>query len=163
MDDSKDKKAKPPAVKASIALEWKPPRGVAEPIPQRNLTPNRFPETYVSTTPFPPDDRSVGYKRGTSISKAWEQSTTDGAIEAAAYVASHLRELSGAKEGAADEEALLRDFARRFAKARFDDRSPRIKRSSTLTADSKRRRTRGRASNGSFYSSSSRLGSFIAR
>ena len=51
--------------------------------------------------------------------EAWEQSTTDGAIEAAGYVASHLRELSGAKEGAADEEALLCDFARRFANRAF--------------------------------------------
>ena len=36
------------------------------------------------TTPFPPDDRSVGYERGTSISKAWDQATTDAAIEAPA-------------------------------------------------------------------------------
>ena len=42
-----------------------------------------FPETFVVQTPFPPDDRSVGYERGTSISKAWDQATTDAAIEVA--------------------------------------------------------------------------------
>ena len=69
--------------KGSIALVWKPPHRAAEPIPERNLSPNWFPETFVTTTPFPPDDRSTGYERGTSISKAWEQATTDAAIETA--------------------------------------------------------------------------------
>ena len=32
---------------ASVALEWKPPYGVAGPIPARDLSPNRFPETLV--------------------------------------------------------------------------------------------------------------------
>ena len=46
-------------------------------------------------TPFPPDDRSVGYERGTSVSKAWDQATTDAAIEVAGYVVVHLKELAG--------------------------------------------------------------------
>jgi len=65
VDDSKNNKGKPPAVKASIALEWKLPHRAAEVVPQRNLTPNRFPTLFVSTTPFPPDARSIGYERGT--------------------------------------------------------------------------------------------------
>ncbi len=97
VDDSKKTKTKPPPVKASIALEWKLPHQTPEVIPQRNLTPHRFPETFVLATPFPPDDRSVGYERGTSISKAWEQATTDAAIEVADYVARHLDELAGLK------------------------------------------------------------------
>ena len=51
---------------------------------------------FVPATPFPPDDRSVGYERGTSISKAWDQATTDAAIEVADYVAAHLKDLAGA-------------------------------------------------------------------
>jgi hypothetical protein len=64
VDDSKTNKAKKPGVKASIALLWKPPHRVEEVIPERNLAPARSPETFVVETPFPPDDRSVGYERG---------------------------------------------------------------------------------------------------
>jgi cytochrome c553 len=119
VDDSKKTKAKPPAVKASIALEWKPPQRAAEVIPQRALSPARFPETFVVQAAFPPDDRSVGYERGSSVSKEWERATTDAAIEVAGYVASHLRELAGAGGDAAEREARLREFCRRFAERAF--------------------------------------------
>jgi len=119
VDDSKDKKKKPKAVKASIALEWKLPQRAAETIPQRNLSPNHFPEVFVVTTVFPPDDRSVGYERGTSISKAWDRATTDGAIEVADFVATHLAELGDVKDDAADRPARLRDFCKRFAERAF--------------------------------------------
>ena len=61
-------------------------RRAFEVIPRRNLSPSSVPETFVLQTPFPPDDRSVGYERGTSVSKAWDQATTDAAIEVAGYV-----------------------------------------------------------------------------
>ena len=80
---------------SSIALEWKVPRRAFEVIPRRNLSPVSIPETFVLTTPFPPDDRSAGYERGTSISKAWDLATTDAAIEVASYIVGHLKELSG--------------------------------------------------------------------
>lgn len=121
VDDSKKKKdEKPPAVKASIALEWKlPRRGASETIPERNLTPNRFPELFVLTTPFPPDDRSVGYERGTSVSKAWDQAATDAAIDVAGYVESHLRELSGIDDDAPDRNQRLKQFCARWAERAF--------------------------------------------
>ena len=59
-------------ITSSIALEWKVPRRAFEVIPRRNLSPASLPETFVLTTPFPPDDRSAGYERGTSVSKAWD-------------------------------------------------------------------------------------------
>jgi hypothetical protein len=117
--DGKKDETKPPLVKASIALEWKLPKRAAEVIPQRNLSPQRCPEVFVTETPFPPDDRSVGYERGTSVSKAWDAATTDTAIEGAGYVLGHLRELSGADDGAADRAARLRDFCKRFAERAF--------------------------------------------
>jgi mono/diheme cytochrome c family protein len=117
--DGKKDETKPPAVKASIALEWKLPQRAAEVIPQRNLSPQQFPELFVAETPFPPDDRSVGYERGTSVSKAWDAATTDAAIEVAGYVLGHLRELSGADDGASDRAARLREFCRRFAERAF--------------------------------------------
>jgi cytochrome c553 len=119
VDDSKDKKKKPPEVKASIALAWKLPHQTAEVIPQRNLTPNAWPVSFVVQTPFPPDDRSLGYERGTSISKAWDQATTDAAIEVAAYVASHLGELAGVRDDAADRKPRLQAFCLRFAERAF--------------------------------------------
>jgi cytochrome c553 len=75
VDDSKDKKKKKPEVKASIALEWRLPHRTPETIPQRCLSPQSVPVSFVLTTPFPADDRSVGYERGTSIPRAWEQAT----------------------------------------------------------------------------------------
>ena len=103
----------------SVALVWKLPHRASEVIPQRNLSPNAFPETFVPRTPFPPDDRSVGYERGTSISKAWDQATTDAAIEVAGYVAAHLKELAGVSDDASDREPKLRDFCGRFAERAF--------------------------------------------
>jgi hypothetical protein len=118
VDDKKKDKPKPPPVKASIALAWKLPQRVDEVIPARNLSPVTFPETFVSATAFPPDDRSVGYERGTSVSKAWDQATTDAAIEVATYVGAHLRELSGVGDGS-DRAAKLREFAYRFVERAF--------------------------------------------
>lgn len=119
VDDSKTNKKKPPEVPASIALEWKPPQRVAEVIPARVLSPAFAPPRFVVKTPFPPDDRSVGYERGTSISKAWDQATTDAAIETAEVVADHLRELSGVGDSAPDRDQKLREFAARFVTRAF--------------------------------------------
>jgi cytochrome c553 len=129
VDDSKNKKGKPPEVKASVSLAWKQPHQTAEVIPQRNLTPNAWPVCFVVATPFPPDDRSVGYERGTSISKAWDQATTDAAIETAGYIVAHLGELAGVRDDAADRKARLQAFCLRFAERAF--RRP-------LTAEQKR-------------------------
>jgi hypothetical protein len=104
---------------SSIALEWKLPRCAFELIPRRNLSPISAPEMFVLQTPFPPDDRSVGYERGTSVSKAWDQSTTDAAIEVATHVAAHLKELTGVVPDAPDREPKLREFCGRFAERAF--------------------------------------------
>jgi len=120
VDDSKtNKKRKPPAVRSSVVLEWKPPQRAGEVVPGRNLSPGKSPETFVVTTPFPPDDRSVGYERGTSVSKAWDQATTGAAIETAGYVVAHLKELADAGVGADGREKRLREFCRKFAERAF--------------------------------------------
>lgn len=105
--------------RASIALWWRLPHRAAELVPERCLSPQRFPELYVVTTPFPPDDRSVGYERGTAISKAWDQATTEAALAAAGYIAEHRRELAGVRDDDAEHDARLRDFCRRFAERAF--------------------------------------------
>jgi cytochrome c553 len=118
VDDSKNEKKRPSAP-AMIALEWKLPQRPAEVVPARNLLPVSFPESFVLTTAFPPDDRSMGYERGTSISRAWEQATTDAAIETAGYVAAHVNELAGTRDGAPDRDRAVRDFCRRFVERAF--------------------------------------------
>ena len=113
----KSKKAK--ETSASINLWWKAPGGVDEVIPARCLTTARSPETFVSTAPFPPDDRSLGWERGAAVSKAWDQSTTDGALEAADYLNERLDRLAGAREGSADRDKKLREFAVKFVERAF--------------------------------------------
>jgi hypothetical protein len=139
VDDSKKQKEKPKPQPAQVALLWKRPRQVPEPIPSRNLSPVVVPESYVCSTPFPPDDRSYGWERGTTVSKEWESATTDAALDAAGYVALHLEELTGVKPAelvpaspdtgnpasinldakpapkpSPEREKKLRDFARTF-------------------------------------------------
>jgi len=119
VDDSPKNPKPPPPVHASVALLWKAPQGAVEVIPSRCLTPNRFPETCAVQTPFPPDDRSLGWERATTISKAWDQAATDAALETAAYVAAHLSELAGTRDDAKDRDAKAREFCRRFAERAF--------------------------------------------
>ena len=118
-DDSKKEKAKRPTVKASVALSWKLPQRAEEVIPERNLSPNEVPETLVVTTPFPADDSSVGYERGSAVSKDWDQAATDAAFEVAGYVAGHLNELAGSGGDSSEREKRLREFCRRFAERAF--------------------------------------------
>ncbi len=104
---------------ASIELWWKPPHGVREIIPAHALRTDRPRELMIVDTSFPADDRSVGYERGTTISKAWDQATTDAAIAVAEHVDANLDELAGTKEGTPDREEKLRKFAQAFVDAAF--------------------------------------------
>ena len=102
---------------ASIALRWKPPHGVEDLIPARNLSRGRVPPVAVISAPFPADDRSMGYVRGTSVSKAWHEATTRASVETAAYVNSQLESLIDAPRGeevSRDKTlAFCHDFAAR--------------------------------------------------
>jgi len=141
VDDSKKGKAPPPKP-ASITLAWRPPRQVAEPIPDRFLSPAKFQESFVCGTPFPPDDRSYGWEKATAISRAWDQATTDAAIDTAGYVVAHLDEFLGLPrptgprlgsgnpaeisfdgpkdtKPATDRAAKAREFCRRFVERAF--------------------------------------------
>jgi mono/diheme cytochrome c family protein len=144
VDDSKKQKKDRPVLPASVALLWKRPHGVDEVLPADFLSPGSAPPGFVVTTPFPPDDRSLGWERGTTVSKEWDAATTDAALEAVGYVAARLDELAGVKPAdttradnsgnpahlehdakkedgtpAAERAAKLRAFARRFAERAF--------------------------------------------
>jgi cytochrome c553 len=117
--DKKNHDSHEPIAKAFISLAWKRPNHTVEIIPSRNLSTKNVPEVFVVQARFPPDDRSVGYERGTSISKAWDEATTEGAIEVASYVTSHLQQLAGANPDSPESEAKLRKFCTRFAQRAF--------------------------------------------
>ena len=95
LDFSKSK----PQKTASIALRWEPPHKAPEAIPARNLAPSWFPPCYVVKHPFPPDDSSVGYARGTTVSREWEQAQTYAAVEIASDVVKNLRTVGGLQRG----------------------------------------------------------------
>src|SRR6266568_3200534 len=114
---------------ASIALLWKPPHGVQEPVPARNLSTASFTPTLVINTKFPPDDSSVGYERGVAVSKAWDEAATQAAIEVANCLVKHLDRLSDSKPNDTNRVAKVEAFCSEFVTAAF--RRP-------LTADQKR-------------------------
>ncbi len=93
VNDEKKQKEKPPSAPAFVALRWQRPGGMPEPIPPEYLSPHEAPETFICDTPFPPDDRSYGWERGTAISPAWDEATTAAAIAAAGYVGQRLDKL----------------------------------------------------------------------
>jgi cytochrome c553 len=103
----------------SIEFLWKRPHQQPEVVAARYLTTTPFPESFVLTTPFPPDDRSVGYERGTAVSKAWDEATTSAALEVSAYVLDGLRRLADVKEDDPERPQKLQKFCERFARQAF--------------------------------------------
>lgn len=119
VNDAAKQKKPPPRVKSSVVLMWKVPGRGNEAIPSRHLMPTTVAESFVCATPFPPDDRSYGWERGTTVSKEWDAATTDAALEAAGYVAARLDELAGASEGDPKRNEKLLAFGQRFADRAF--------------------------------------------
>ena len=104
---------------ASIELLWKPPHGALETVPERCLIPHDSPPVFVLATPFPPDDKSIGYERGIFVSKDWFQAATAAASETAGYVLDHVEHLAHVKRDAPDRAAKLQSFATSFAERAF--------------------------------------------
>ena len=107
------------ATPASIRLLWKPPHAALETVPERALIPHKAPRVFTLATPFPPDDRSIGYERGTSVSEEWLAATTAAAIATADHVLDDVEKLSGVAADASDRAARLEAFAAAFAERAF--------------------------------------------
>ncbi len=114
-----DSQTHPPATHAGIELLWRPPHGVLEAVPERCLSPQEVPPVFVATTPFPPDDRSIGYDRGTAVSPEWFTAATAAAAETADHIVADLEPFAHAKRDAPDRTEKLRDFCGRFAEQAF--------------------------------------------
>ena len=114
--DNKDREVPTPA---SIELAWKPPHGVEETVPEHCLLPLQSQPVFVATTPFPPDDRSVGYERGTSISKAWFDATSQVALETAGQILDRIDRLAGCKRDDPQRSQKLQAFVTTLAERAF--------------------------------------------
>ncbi|WP_040764203.1 DUF1592 domain-containing protein, partial [Novipirellula maiorica] len=88
--DFTQRKRKTDQPPASVSLSWVPPGGVETVIPQRHLISASFPAAFSLQTKLPPDDRSYGYERGIEISRIWDDSTTQAAVEFSKLVADEL-------------------------------------------------------------------------
>ncbi|HEV7281084.1 MAG TPA: DUF1592 domain-containing protein [Pirellulaceae bacterium] len=104
---------------AKIRVAWKPPHHVEETIPERALTPHWSPEVLVVATPFPPDDRSSGYEKGTAVTKEWEDAVAFAAMEVSRYVVDELPRLANVKSDDGEREKKLREFCVRWVETAF--------------------------------------------
>ena len=104
---------------ASIQLLWKPPHGVLQPVPNRNFIPDRRPPVLTISTPFPADDASAGYVRGSLVSQEWNEAITRAGVEASALIMEDINRLSGSRVDSGDRRAKLAEFCHRFATAAF--------------------------------------------
>ncbi|MEO2013544.1 MAG: DUF1592 domain-containing protein [Fuerstiella sp.] len=103
---------------ASVRLWWKPPHGIDQPIPARNLSPQNSTQVLVVDTPFPPDDRSDGYLRGTTVSKEWDEATTFAAVDTVDRLWPMLRRIVPGKKSEERDERLNK-FCATFANRAF--------------------------------------------
>jgi len=103
-----------------LLLEWKPPHGTWEQVPARYFSRNSGYRSAIIDTSFPPDDASLGYERGSSVSKAWNQAVAKAAIQASKLVLDDLGKLAGIEEDQdEDRTEKLEQFCERFASRAF--------------------------------------------
>ena len=82
---------------ANVSLRWTTPRSTEMTVPSQQLSPVKVHPSFVVHAAFPPDDSSVGYERGVSVSKAWDDATTQGAVSVANHVVSQLDRFAQSK------------------------------------------------------------------
>ncbi|MCA9027197.1 MAG: DUF1592 domain-containing protein [Planctomycetaceae bacterium] len=115
----RERKTEQPPV--NVMLSWVAPHGVEEVIPQRNLIATTPPATFALQTRLPPDDRSYGYDRGLAVDLAWDESTTQAAVEFASIAISELWPdyQKRHKDDTDENRARLRSFVGEIAEVAF--------------------------------------------
>ncbi|MEN9676957.1 MAG: hypothetical protein RIS76_2853 [Verrucomicrobiota bacterium] len=104
---------------ASLQFEWRPPHGVWSVPGARDLSPDPSHGIIAIPTTFPADDGSLGYERGTTVSKGWHEATTRAALEVADAVVSRLDGLAGVRARDTNRTARLQEFAATVAARAF--------------------------------------------
>ena len=102
-----------------VRFEWKPPHGVWEVLAAPYLSPASAAHVTIVDKDFPPDDGSVGYERGTTVSKDWHEATTRAALSVADQVLARIRRLADAKPDAPDRVDRLKQFVATLAERAF--------------------------------------------
>jgi len=104
---------------AALKLEWRPPGGAWTVIPAANLSPKSSSFVHIVSVPLPPDDASIGYERGASVSREWTEAVAKGALQVSAMVGPNLFALAGTKADAPDRAEKLKAFSLRFAQLAY--------------------------------------------
>jgi cytochrome c551/c552 len=104
---------------SSLVVEWKPPHGTWQTIPKRLLWPEHTAPLAIISTQFPADDASLGYERGSSISKTWQDATAKAAIEASLLIKDDLNQIAGTQPDEGDYDSKIREFCHQFATRAF--------------------------------------------
>lgn len=100
--------------RAAVSLLWKPPGGVEQVIPARNLAPASTSPSLCLAQAFPADDASAGYERGTLVSPEWDEAVTYAAVEAANAILVRIDKLAKTKPNDPERPRKLREFAVAF-------------------------------------------------
>lgn len=118
VNDDEKKKNVPPSP-AHFRLMWRRPKMTQEVIPSPYLFPNWSIEKFVPKTAFPADDRSIGYERGNTVNRAWDDATTRAALEVADYVSTRINKFAGTKDDAPDRAEKAKAFCKDFLARAF--------------------------------------------
>ena len=100
--------------RAAVRLLWKPPGGVEQVIPARNLAPASTSPSLCLAQAFPADDAASGYERGTLVSPEWDEAVTYAAVEAANAILVRIDKLAKTKPNDPERPRKLREFAAAF-------------------------------------------------
>ena len=104
---------------AGIRLSWKRPLRTLEVVPQSAFTPHEQRPKPIVTINFPPDDRSTGFERATSISKDWDTAVTQAALQVGDWVIANREGLIGLGEDATKHAAAIETFAVQMGERAF--------------------------------------------
>lgn len=104
---------------ASIKVEWKPPHGSWSVLDERFLTTEAVGRTFVLETPFPADDRSLGYERGSSVTRSWQSAVMNAAAATATEIVNRLPLLAGFNDGDTNRQEQVKEFVVKLARVAF--------------------------------------------
>ncbi len=110
-------KVKDPVV--SVHLRWQQPHRQKNEIPLTRLRPESSAPVVLVQTPFPADDSSVGYPRGTLVSPEWDQATTEAANEVAETIQRRLPKFLNVKRETENFREKALQFCDRVARSAF--------------------------------------------
>ena len=104
---------------AALKLEWRPPGGDWTVVPRAHLSPAPSSHVHVVSVTLPPDDGSIGYERGSSVSREWTEAVAKGALQVSAMIGPGVFGLAGTKADAPDRAEKLKAFSLRFAQLAY--------------------------------------------